>query len=373
MSVSAYYVVELIREFKYMYSGSMCDTSGWRVDFDTLIQKRRLTDELSPMDERIARAIVLYRSKLDIHFNARLKRISDVISIYEHLCSCREISGFEISALFNRVINSCRNEDFVTNLRSAASDLFWSKNKDLRTNTGDRENSSFFTKPDSRQANGWFNRQDSGQANRQSNKQAKTQANNQSNIQSNKEHSKLEVELLFLARAYYKFYAMGDSDILGEKFDDIVRKGLKDGKISQASADVFNLKLVHHIIGKNLLELSPNLYLAEVKAYINSLDTSSDLINTEGFISGFINLLKDSGIKLDIARKKIVIASALYSLGEATGYSGLKSDADRLLESLDIGEYRWAGGVEVVTYSDGCSTTRYGSLLRNMDKLGHKK
>ena len=59
----------------------------------------------------------------------------------------------------------------------------------------------------------------------------------------------------------------------------------------------------------------------------------------------------------------------LYALGEATGLKEYKDLAKAELSENGVNYARLESCVQIVTDSDGCSYTRYGSAFENMEKL----
>lgn len=193
------------------------------------------------------------------------------------------------------------------------------------------------------------------------------------NVNKNSKLSKTHDEIVFLASAYYdssKFIiASGFSNIkaINLEFENRVFSYVRSGKINRESYEAFKntLRKLGYPLGN---DKEAFIKLVESKFNKDEFIMSRDL---EKFKQKFDEMIKSCNIIIPKDMQDALFLNTLYGIGEINGETDIMKKAEAMARSCGLEEVRF-GGPQIVTYDDGCSGVRWGSLFSHRELLNKK-
>lgn len=176
-------------------------------------------------------------------------------------------------------------------------------------------------------------------------------------------------EVKFLAGAYYDcavwVYNSGFRDIsmVNQQFEHMVNNYVRANKIKQESYNKFMLLTMQ--VGFNGLNVTREKYISNIMTALESSENGNFMGGK--LLNEFRQFIAKTGIKLSKEKEELLFIELFTSVGRASGNEAFLKAVEEYKNKLGISGVIF-DGPRIVTYNDGCSTTRYGNIYANWDK-----
>lgn len=177
-------------------------------------------------------------------------------------------------------------------------------------------------------------------------------------------------EVRFLASAYYDCEAfvlnsgVTDRDLINKQFNTMLGVWLRDCKVKRESYNKFT-ELLSKVKGTKYSTKEEFVELICSRLEERKITT----IDENKYRASFNRFLSDCGIKIgDKLVQEALFLNTLYSIAEIQSNKTLIEQIKDRADTIGLDKMQFTGP-RIVTWTDGCSHTTYGSLFSNLDKM----